>query len=49
MNLTVHLPHVASWVAFFTVVTWMFVQVAQRCAASGPVEDDQAPFAGVCW
>ena len=25
MNLAVHLPHVASWAAFFTVVTWMFV------------------------
>ena len=25
MNLAVHLPHVASWAAFLTVVAWMFV------------------------
>jgi hypothetical protein len=25
MNLTVHLPHAASWAAFFTMVAWMFV------------------------
>jgi hypothetical protein len=25
MSLAVHLPHVASWAAFLTVVAWMFV------------------------
>jgi hypothetical protein len=30
MNLTVHLPHVASWAAFFTVVAWTFVPTTIR-------------------
>jgi hypothetical protein len=37
MNLAVHLPHVASWAAFLTVVAWMFVPtklVVLQCVVS---------------